>query len=159
MKTCHIDMDGVLVDFVKGYNKYHDIDVIPTTYNPKLEVHHLGFDFWIGLDPTEECFKIMDLARKKFDDVQILTAPSKHPQCRKAKKYWINMHFGNMKVNFLKRKHFRAHPKCILIDDSDHQVDKFNQKGGIGILFPRPWNRLRTVRNSFRHLQEVIENV
>jgi hypothetical protein len=35
-----------------------------------------------------------------------------------------------------------AGPGKILIDDKNENIDEWEAAGGIGILYPRPWNRL-----------------
>lgn len=41
-------------------------------------------------------------------------------------------------------KHMLAAPGRVLIDDTPHIVDRWNAAGGIGILYPQPWNRSPT---------------
>ncbi len=43
-------------------------------------------------------------------------------------------------VCLLKDKHLLAGPERVLIDDLDENIDAWNKAGGIGLLFPQPWN-------------------
>ncbi len=50
-----------------------------------------------------------------------------------------------------------AHPKAILVDDGDGNIEKFNQRGGNGVIFPSYWNSGGTTDNPMAVVLDRIE--
>ncbi len=132
------DLDGVLVDFEKGYLELTGIDLKgehidgPRFWEP---VNKKGYDFWINLDWMRDGRELWD-SIKKFNP-SILSAPSKQPDSRVAKHDWVDRELGKNVELILRsasnKKEFAA-PNHILIDDRDDNINDWNEYGGIGIL-------------------------
>lgn len=159
-KRCFLDMDGVLVDFIKGICEAHERD------NPYSDAKNAGSywlhkiwgisntkfwepaqdaDFWADLDKTPECDEIISRVEMVFgENVCLLTAPSLAPGCMEGKREWITRNIPRYRDQFLigSAKEFCGFPGSYLVDDMEKNIVKFQEAGGNGILFPRPWNRL-----------------
>lgn len=156
----YLDMDGVLVDFVRGYLEYNNVDVPNTMKSwPKNEykienvvgsaltvpIDKLPKEFWANLKETPEMNTVLLYCLRCFhrNNLFILTAPTKHRDCVEGKLQWMDKHLKFMpkdKVIFDKDKWKYANPTSILIDDSDENVELFRKHGGYAILIPRIWN-------------------
>ena len=159
MNRVFVDLDGVLVDFVNGISAAHKS---PNPYNGDKhynmynieEIWGITIDefwrptnhwkFWANLEPTKECFRLMEMLEDNFerDNIAILTSPSHNPDCVKGKHIWIKKHLPSFERRFLigAPKHMCANDSSILIDDSDHKIKKFAKYGGHTFLWPQPWN-------------------
>lgn len=67
------------------------------------------------------------------------------PLCEQGKRAWLERnlrewHAQGFETLLCSNKAEHAKPGYVLIDDSDGEVQAFRQKGGKGIVFPRPWN-------------------
>ena len=136
--TIFCDMDGVLVDFEKGY---HDLTGINTSQFVKGDaafwkpLEEEGAAFWATLDWMPDGENLWDYIRKHKPN--ILSSPSQDPSSRVGKEAWCKMHIPNQykKLYFYNRayKQMFAGPNKILIDDMKITIDEWNAKGGIGI--------------------------
>lgn len=154
-----LDMDGVLVDFIGGAARAHgienpyddhsnhgvyDIDTLIKMDRNKFW-EPFGRKFWAKLDPTDECFGLVDILERKFGqkNICILSSPTANPESLSGKLDWLQKHLPQYARQFLfgTQKHFCAGRGALLIDDSESNVDKFELHSGRAILFPRPWNR------------------
>lgn len=149
-----LDMDGVLVDFVGAVCKVHkrpdpyadgknrgEFDMSKIwNMRPAEFWNPLTPRFWATMQPTEDCFKIVELLEKSFD-ICLLSSPSANAHESMAGKYlWIEKYLPQYKRKFLfgPCKEFCAGNGHFLVDDYDKNVDKF---GPNAFLYPRPWNR------------------
>ena len=154
---CFLDMDGVLVDFVGGACKLHNMPypypalngiwdfVEALNLNSAKFWAPMGREFWANLKPTPEMPTIIQLLENKFGktNVCLLTSPCQTDGCIDGKMDWIKAYIPDYKrrVMFSTAKEFLAHPKTVLVDDAEHNTAPFNEHGGQGILLARPWNR------------------
>lgn len=93
------------------------------------------------------------------ENVCILTAPTKCPECLAGKLEWITSNLPpwiHRQYLIGARKHFCARPDALLIDDHEENVNKFREHGGRAILVPRPWNRLHG-KDTLEHLHLELE--
>ena len=94
---------------------------------PKSELFDFTIKFAVGFAGESNVF--------------ILTSPVDGPGCIEGKISWIEKYWpfpGQYIIT--KHKHLLAGPDRLLIDDSVDNINSFRKGGGIGILFPRPWN-------------------
>lgn len=175
---CLLDMDGVLVDFISGAIKLHNLPCHPYD-NPKMHgiwdfVPSLGMSenefwknadqkFWSELEPTEECFEIVKMMEAEFgqDNICLLTSPCLNHGCIPGKMEWIEKYLPAYKCRFLAgpRKEFCAHNKAILVDDNDNNLRAFNAHGGWVIPVPRKWNQYHTYHNTPMNIIRTTLNV
>jgi len=153
-----VDMDGVIADF-RGYcSKIFQRDL---KSRPGAISDQLGGlsdqEFWNScpddifrrLDPTPDAVNLVNyLESLPPTDYEwmICTSPGSKMSASADKLIWLNEHFRIKKqVLFTHDKTSFAHrPKTVLIDDDDPHphTEHFTAQGGIGLLFPRPWNGL-----------------
>ncbi|MFT5126811.1 MAG: 5'(3')-deoxyribonucleotidase [Rhodothermales bacterium] len=169
---CFVDMDGVLVDFVGAALRRHErrVDEWPPGEFNMAKVLGIprrdfwgpleGAEFWATLEPTAEAHELMAVLEAEFGswELCILSSPTRDPQCSAGKVQWLQRCLPDYSRRFLlgPEKRFCAGPDSLLIDDADHNVDRFREAGGCGILFPRPWNRLHAVTDPLAHVVDCI---
>lgn len=149
-----LDLDGCLVNFVKGAMELHKVEVKPREViydfwkQMGLEANAfwspLGRDFWANLEWTVEGEALLKMLEDRFkDNLFILSSPCETDGCLQGKYDWVKKHmpkyrrkcfFGASKFAFASERH-------LLIDDMDYNCDKFYDAGGSVITVPRPWNR------------------
>ncbi len=161
-----LDLDGLIVNFVKGACKVHNkqdpyeggnntgrydianlLGLSSTAFWKPMNV-----DFWKELEPTAEAHDMVDAVSRRFgvENICILSSPNLSHDSMVGKLLWVEKHFPEFRRQFLfgPRKKFCAAPNHILIDDYDENVDDFIKSGGIGYLFPRPWNKLHALNSN-----------
>lgn len=157
-----LDMDGVLVDFINGACRAHQVHN-PYERDPQqsagvwdierlvgMSVDEfwppLGKDFWANLNWMPDGQAILAAVEQKFgrDNICLLTSPCDTDGCADGKLAWIRRHLPEYRRRYFlgPPKEFAASANRILIDDSDHNCERFGDEGGSTILIPRPWNQL-----------------
>lgn len=153
-----LDMDGVLVDFVKGACEFHgktypygtgkqapwDLEPIFQMTAPELW-DPLGYEFWKNLEPYPHMEEFVGLLESKFGEEHIclLTSPVRTKGCIEGKMDWIRHYLPQYRRRFLvgPAKEFCASEKHALVDDHQVNIDKFIDAGGHTFLVPAAWNR------------------
>lgn len=85
------------------------------------------------------CGWLIDECRKYTDDICVLTAPTRCPECAAGKVEWLNRNLPGMPYVIARQKFRLARPDAILIDDAEHNLNAWT---GPSICFPQPWNYL-----------------
>jgi len=103
-------------------------------------------DFWANLRPFDHMYALIEICSQVVgsENVAICTSPTKCGECHAGKLDWIEKYMPeHMSRQYLMtpRKQFCASHGTLLIDDFDQNVQDFRDHGGMGIEFPRPWNR------------------
>lgn len=151
-----IDMDGVLADFTKSALSLFNITEyeVPTSpskaccmtnwkgmENISINVfwellNKSGIEFWYNLDKTEWADDLILKCKKDFDNVYILTTPSKDPMCLAGKAMWVDKYYPDMSSNVIYTKHKKllAHADAILLDDMEYNIQSFENNGGSNCL-------------------------
>ena len=133
-------MDGVIVDFVKGYKELtgvdtkHYVNSTPQFWQP---VDEQGPAFWASLDWTSDGRQLWDYIKKHKPS--ILSSPSRSQTSRVGKQAWVKTYIPRTQYKDLllyprHEKQLFAGENRILIDDLAKTIDEWNAKGGIGIL-------------------------
>jgi len=133
----YCDMDGVLVDFDKGYLKLTGRDISGTHSNDSTfwdPINRAGYDFWRNLEWMLDGKELWDHIKKY--EPELLSAPSRQPESRVAKHDWVKEHLPGVTLNLRSAKHKKdfASPNHILIDDRVDNITSWVEAGGIGIL-------------------------
>lgn len=159
---CFLDMDGVIADLV---NATLDVLQVPDPYRlphnrGRYELHdiidisweapiwnHLDRAFWAGIPPMPDMPAILDAIGRTFGlkRTYICTSPpDSNPESVLGKADWVQQHLPDLSTPplYIAAKWLLARPSRVLIDDKDQNIDEFIAAGGIGVLVPRPWNRL-----------------
>jgi hypothetical protein len=141
----YCDMDGVLVDFDKGYKNLtgqetHHVDLQGKdefwgTFRQSLEDKKMQEkDYWANLEWMPD-------GKELWDHIQsmkptLLSAPSRDPQSRWGKRIWVKKNIPGTPLILAaaSAKKNYANKNSILIDDRISNVNEWNAAGGIGIL-------------------------
>lgn len=101
--------------------------------------------FWLEIEPYPWAHDLYEFARGLGYDIIISTSPGNAPWNSAHKISWLRMHLpqhDDMGWMIGKHKHLMSRRGHVLLDDCDHNTDKFDEGDGNVILFPQPWNRL-----------------
>ena len=135
------DMDGVLTDFDKSFEKYSK-GIPPREYEKKFGKD--GFwklidgegkvGFWVGMPWMEDAKQYWDYI--KDYDVELLSSPSRSETSRLGKRLWVRNNMPGIKLTLAQayNKKNYAEPNHILIDDRESNIEQWREAGGIGIL-------------------------
>jgi len=181
--VCFLDLDGVLVDFlaaacaVHGRKTPYDVPeakgiwdmsslwgISPESFWEPID--SAGSDFWYTLDFMPWAGVLLEEVCDSFEEknVYIMTAPGKSASSWLGKARFMKDRLPEFLPRFLigVPKHVCARPGAVLIDDNDENISKFNEAGGCGILFPRPWNSLHlldsTAPSPWRHVEKSLRD-
>lgn len=137
----YVDMDGVLVDFVKSFARISDDNSLkhPHDYHSKYGdafwdlLKEQDIDFWKTMDWMSDGKHLWSFV--KYKNPIILSTPvTGHKPSYDGKKFWVKQHLGNIETILSDRKEQYATSNSILIDDMERNISRWNAAGGIGIL-------------------------
>jgi hypothetical protein len=132
----YCDMDGVLVDFDKGYEELTGAKASFDT--PKEEfwepISKAGAAFWIKLQWMPDGKQLWDYIKPYNPD--LLSAPSREESSKIGKFTWVKRNLPGTKLilRSAERKQEFATPNSILIDDRADNIQRWKDAGGIGIV-------------------------
>jgi len=178
-----LDMDGVIVDFLKGLHKsldapysYKDYLYEKGKWNMLTDIR--GFNdipvtfeqyngcctdvFWRNLEWIHDGHFILNAVTEKFgaNNIYLLTTPMPNLGSWTGKARWVNKnlpYYSKRLIISTASKSLLAGSDTLLIDDKDENVDEFRAAGGRAILVPRPWNKLNSWADV--SLQQVKQNL
>jgi len=176
-KTIYLDMDGVLVDLYSstmelfGHPRESVSQITEWNGMHKLvgkperqfwtEVDASGVEFWANLEPYPWCFDLLKECQEIASTI-IMTSTTRSPNCAAGKMMWMQKHFG---VGFrdyalTPKKVECAAPGKILIDDREDTIERFQDAGGNGILFPQHWNSRRIFADDpYGFISEILDEL
>ena len=145
-----IDLDGVLVDFRKGYEDLTGININGMFRDDEefwTPINKAGYDFWINLKWKPDGKQMWNYI-KNYNPI-ILSAPSRKDESRIGKHDWVKREIpgAQLILRTAKNKKEFACPQCILIDDLQSTVDSWIEAGGIGILHTSANDTIKQLRN------------
>jgi FMN phosphatase YigB (HAD superfamily) len=140
------DLDGVLVDFDKGYKQltgkptnHADVQTKKEfwkTFNISISSNNTSeFKYWSELEFMPDGKQLWDYI-KQYTPF-ILTAPTFNPESKEGKRVWVTNHLDNVRKLYFKSAATKAEysrKNRILIDDRAATIDDWRSKGGVGIL-------------------------
>lgn len=149
----YCDMDGVLVDFDKGYKKLTGVDLDGEHRNDTNfwdPINNAGYDFWINLEWIEPDGHILWDFIKSYNPI-LLSAPSRQTESRVAKHDWVERELPGTQLILRSAKHKKdfAEPNAILIDDREDNINGWNDAGGIGILHKSAAETIEILTNKY----------
>jgi hypothetical protein len=133
----YCDMDGVLVDFEKGYEeltgrniKGQHVSGGPDFWDP---ITKAGASFWVKLAWMPDGKQLWEYI-KPYNPV-LLSAPSREESSKIGKYVWVKREMPGTKLvlRSAERKQEFATPKSILIDDRKDNIERWKEAGGVGI--------------------------
>ena len=148
--TIYCDMDGVLVDFDRGYQELtgmttQQADAIggDTFWEPLIQA---GAKWWITLNWMSDGKQLWNYI-KKYTPI-LLSAPSKQESSRLGKRVWVKRELPDVKLILrpASQKQQYASPTSILIDDREKNIDQWEAAGGIGILHTSTANTIEQLK-------------
>jgi hypothetical protein len=148
--TIYCDMDGVLVDFDRGYQELtgmttQQADAIggDTFWEPLTQA---GAKWWITLNWMPDGKQLWNYI-KKYTPI-LLSAPSKQESSRLGKRVWVKRELPDVKLILrpASQKQQYASPTSILIDDRQKNIDQWEAAGGIGILHTSTANTIEQLK-------------
>lgn len=154
--TTFLDLDGVCVAWIEAVYALYDEPVPPgpMSYEQAGEpggrsadevwdrINALGSDWWRDLPVYPWFPALLKGLRGLGPQVVVLTSPCTEGHSAKGKVQWMRRHIGGDFRNYVitSQKHLLAHPRAVLVDDSDEKLEKFAAHGGSPVVFPRQWN-------------------
>jgi len=170
-----LDMDGVIVDFDEGIRQRYNVEWYPTEFKLPYKLLGVTFNefwkdmedstFWADLPWTEDGKRIQSIL-EPFKPTILSAAFTDGTIAGKlewlGREYPDTMKAGQRRVliaNGHEAKASIAGPGKILIDDRNSNIDQWTAAGGIGIMYPRPWNRLAGTPYPIEYLMSSLMNV
>ncbi len=134
----YCDMDGVIVDFERGYNELTGKKTpgVDSTYDKDDfwgAITKEGAKFWANLNWMPDGKQLWSYIKQY--NPELLTAPSREESSRIGKLAWVDKNIPNTPVIFKQAKDKKdlAEPNAILIDDRKDNIQQWIDAGGIGI--------------------------
>ena len=150
----YVDMDGVLVDFDKGFREFSKMD--PLDYMEKYgkpafwKMLQKKPRFFLNLDWMPDGEKLWDYV-KQYNPIILTTPADSMEYCKEDKKKWVKEHLGkDIKVIFSSKKGEYADSTSILIDDRDKNIIPWKNSNGIGI-------KHTSANNTIKKLKEILK--
>jgi hypothetical protein len=154
--TAYVDLDGVLVEFVRGALTHHKRSIPPWEVQWQIDkqLEMTSDEFWGPLDRwfwqwlpwTTEGKPLLAAIEKLFgENVVLMTAPSPNIETAAGKIEWVKRELPQYEHRLFigREKHRFAAPDKLLIDDKNENVYDFRAAGGKALLIPRAWNDRR----------------
>ncbi len=163
MITLYLDMDGVLADFHKEYDK-----IDPERSDRKrfrwAVMEHRIFEKLDFMPDTQELLN--HVSKLNGVRVEILTSKGTHDQtqgnyAQMQKLKWLNEKNIPYKANFSCNKTEKSNwatPTSILIDDSPGCIAPFIEKGGHGILHVNSSDTIRILDATIKNINDTIRH-
>ena len=170
-----LDMDGVIVNFEAGVRELYGVDWHPTEWKIPYKEWGTTFesfwdsvdnkDFWAGLpwhDDGKRIQAIVEPFKPTILSASFLDGATAGKMAWLRQNYPDTMKDGQRRVLIANGKEAKAAVAGlgkILIDDNNDNIDEWTEAGGIGILFPRPWNRLAGTPYPLEYLCSSLMNI
>ena len=171
-----LDLDGVVVDWIGGSCKVTGLDTEEKENRKRLKkgdriYNILGIsekEMWKKIDATENWWEDLELlpwGKKLYDalsrvgSVCFLTSPSDNSNSFSGKAEWIKKYFPNTEFLIGKPKEFCAAPNSILVDDSDHKINKFRKWKGNAFLWPNQYKIMDGDVDIDETIDELLEKI
>ena len=160
MITLYLDMDGVLADFHKEYDKIDPERSDRKRFRWSVMEHKI-FEKLDFMPDTQELLN--HVSKLHGVNVEILTSMGTHDvnqgnEAKSQKLKWLNAKNIPYKANFSRNKTEKSNwatPTTILIDDSPGCIAPFIEKGGHGILHKHASETIRILDATLKSLQHA----
>jgi hypothetical protein len=148
--TIYCDLDGVLVDFDRGYEELTGITTqqadtkgVEAFWAPLTSA---GAKFWITLKWMPDGKQLWNYIEKYKPT--LLSAPSREESSKLGKRVWVKRELPNatLVLRSAERKKEFANPNSILIDDREKNIKQWEDAGGIGIFHTNTANTIKQLK-------------
>lgn len=148
--TIYCDMDGVLVDFDKGYK---DLTGMTTkeadAKGPKFfwePLSKVGEKYWSDLEWMPDGKQLWNHIKKY--NPSLLSAPSREKSSKTGKQKWVNSNLPGVELILrpASQKQKLSGDNKILIDDKKENIEQWKSKGGIGLLHTSTTNTIEQLK-------------
>ena len=158
----YLDMDGVLADFIAGYNKRfgtnYEEGELPT---PKQDPHLAdlqGSDFFSTLPKFHSTDALVGLVTRIFGSYKICSSPLRDDleNSRENKTIWINRNLNPKPSEIIITSRKEKHAvqldgtSNILIDDRPDKIQAWTAAGGIGIHYMAARDSIEKVMDALK---------
>ena len=163
-----LDLDGVIVDFISGLINFYSLpfkhdDIVKWELTekqlgmtPEACWSDLTDDFWVDLKMYAHAPALLKMLSGY--KTCILTAPMRDRAS--GKQIWIMENlpdfYNNKRYLIGPGKKYCAGPGRVLIDDHDGNIRQFKKAGGIGIVYPQPWNSMAHVKDGNEYVAKQL---
>jgi hypothetical protein len=146
----YCDLDGVLVDFNKGYYDLTGIDIGNTHRSDAkffAPINKAGVKFWNNLEWMSDGKELWDYIKKY--EPELLSAPTRDYTSIVGKKLWVRRELPGVRLILRSAKHKKefASPNSILIDDRIDNIKDWIDAGGIAIHHKNTKDTLTKLKN------------
>jgi 5'(3')-deoxyribonucleotidase len=173
-----LDLDGVLVDFIRGAIEVHglhtsaeemyagkpNVDIVEILNMPPAYFWKpMNEEFWSKLEWLPDGLEIVKYLENRYgqEHITLWTSPSLNHGCHDGKLRWVERHlprYYKHNIVFGHKKWLGARPDTILIDDMDKNVKAFLSRKGKVAQPPRVWNSLHADRHKvIQKLEEHLD--
>jgi phosphoglycolate phosphatase-like HAD superfamily hydrolase len=167
----YFDMDGVLVDFDKSYEKLTG-GLSLRAYSKKVgdkPAHDIFLDagtkYWADMDWVQGGRELFAAGERLFSNIWILssagtTSPELAKTVIQGKREWLQRHLPQIPMSKVlvvlgrHRKKEYAAKNAILIDDMPDTIESWNKRGGSGIL-----HDFNNYKKSIEALEDLAEPI
>lgn len=161
MITLYLDMDGVLADFHKEYDKLDPNHEDRKRFRAAV-IEDRIFEKLDFMPDTQELLNYV--SKLNGVRVEILTSMGTHDpfqgnSAKEQKLNWLNKKNIPYKANFVRDKQEKAqyaNPTSILIDDSIGCITPFNAAGGHGILHTDSANTINVLASTILQINVLV---
>jgi 5'(3')-deoxyribonucleotidase len=161
-KRIFLDLDGVLVDFIRGVHESFGQPYIPCEVTDWYWYKGWGLtteevaakcmvDFWANLHWTPDGREIFAIVKHfcPAKNIFLVTTPMDNVESYAGKMIWVDKNLGREWLDRLfitrtSKEIFARNLDCLLIDDREENCLDFERAGGSTILVPLYHNRLRS---------------
>lgn len=142
------DMDGVTVDFDRGFYQIFQIDPHSIPRTQMWDMVRSYPNYYFHLPPMPDYLKLW-ASIEHFNPIKLTAIPRKGniPTAEQDKRNWVARYIGNhVEVRIGPYAHDKKNhctPGDVLIDDRIENINDWNSVGGIGILHTSAINTIQ----------------